>query len=92
MENYPKHIYPTLLKDADGETFRLQQTCVALQKLENEAKHYEAVRKNINDITIFFLKFLYQLEHFLLYRVHLVLEPLFPVLDSLLVHHWERLG
>ena len=88
MENYPKHIYPTLLKDADGETFCLQQTCVALQKLENEAKHYEAVRKNINDITIFFLKFLYQL----LYRVHLVLEPLFPVLDSLLVHHWERLG
>ena len=27
--------------------------------------------KNINDITIFFLKFLYQLEHFLLSRVHL---------------------
>ena len=31
--------------------------------------------KNINDITIFFLKFLYQLEHFLLSRVHLVWEP-----------------
>ena len=45
MENYPEHIYPTLPKDGDGETFRLQQTCVALQKLENEAKHYEAVRK-----------------------------------------------
>ena len=46
MENYPKHLYPTLPKDGDGETFRLQQTCVALQKLENEAKHYEALRKN----------------------------------------------
>ena len=45
MENYPEHIYPTLPKDGDGETFRLQQTCDALQKLENEAKHYEAVRK-----------------------------------------------
>ena len=45
MENYPEHIYPTLTKDVDGETFRIQQTCVALQKLENEAKHYEAVRK-----------------------------------------------
>ena len=48
MENYPEHIYPTLPKNGDGETFRLQQTCVAfvaLQKLENEAKHYEAVRK-----------------------------------------------
>ena len=39
MENYPEHIYPTLPKDGDGETFRPQQTCVALQKLENEAKH-----------------------------------------------------
>ena len=39
MENYPEHIYPTLPKDEDGETFRIQQTCVALQKLENEAKH-----------------------------------------------------
>ena len=57
MENYPEHIYRTLPKDGDGETFRLQQTCDALQKLENEAKHYEA-----------------------------------PVLGSLLVHHWERLG
>ena len=47
MENYPEHIYPTLPKDGDGETFRLQQTCVALQKLENEAKHCEAVRKKI---------------------------------------------
>ena len=45
MEIYSLHIYPTLPKDGDGETFRLQQTCVALQKLENEAKHYEAVRK-----------------------------------------------
>ena len=45
MENYPEHIYPTLPKDGDGETFRLQQTCDALQKLENEGKHYEAVRK-----------------------------------------------
>ena len=45
MENYPEHIYPTLPKDGDGETFRLQQTSDALQKLENEAKHYEAVRK-----------------------------------------------
>ena len=45
MENYPEHIYPTLTKDVDGETFRIQQTCVALQKLENEAKHYESVRK-----------------------------------------------
>ena len=45
MENYPEHIYPTLPKDGDGETFRLQQTCVALQKLENDSKHYEAVRK-----------------------------------------------
>ena len=45
MENYPEHIYPTLPKDGDGETFRLQQTCDALQKLENEAKHYEAVHK-----------------------------------------------
>ena len=33
------------LKDGDGETFRLQQTCDALQKLENETKHYETVRK-----------------------------------------------
>ena len=38
-------MYPTLPKDGDGETFRLQQTCDALQKLENEAKHYETVRK-----------------------------------------------
>ena len=45
MENYPEHIYPTLPKDVDGETFRIQQTCVALQKLENEAKHYETVGK-----------------------------------------------
>ena len=45
MENYPEHIYPTLPKEGDGETFRLQQTCDALQKLENEAKHYETVRK-----------------------------------------------
>ena len=45
MENYPEHIYPTLPKDGDGETFRLQQTCDALEKLENEAKHYETVRK-----------------------------------------------
>ena len=45
MENYPEHIYSTLPKDGDGETFRLQQTCDALQKLENEAKHYETVRK-----------------------------------------------
>ena len=45
MENYPEHIYPTLPKDGNGETFRLKQTCDALQKLENEAKHYEAVRK-----------------------------------------------
>ena len=29
----------------DGETFRLQQTCDALQKLKNETKHYETVRK-----------------------------------------------
>ena len=34
MENYPEHIYPTLPKDVDGETFRIQQTCNALQKLE----------------------------------------------------------
>ena len=33
MENYPEHIYPTLLKDGDGETFHLQQTCDALQKI-----------------------------------------------------------
>ena len=45
MENYRENIYPTLPKDADGETFRLQQTCDALQKLENETKHYETVRK-----------------------------------------------
>ena len=45
MENYPEHTYPTLPKEGDGETFRLQQTCDALQKLENEAKHYETVRK-----------------------------------------------
>ena len=32
MENYSEHIYPTLPKDGDGETFRLQQTCVALPK------------------------------------------------------------
>ena len=45
MENYPEHRHPTLPKDGDGETFRIQQTCDAIQKLENEAKHYEAVRK-----------------------------------------------
>ena len=38
MENYPEHIYPLLPKDGDGETFCLQQTCDALQKLKNEAK------------------------------------------------------
>ena len=45
MENYRENMYPTLPKDGDGETFRLQQTCDALQKLENETKHYETVRK-----------------------------------------------
>ena len=29
-------MYPTLPKDGDGETFRLQQTCDALQKLERD--------------------------------------------------------
>ena len=38
MENYRENMYPTLPKDGDGETFRLQ-------KLENETKHYETVRK-----------------------------------------------
>ena len=32
MENYPENIYPTLPKDVDGKTFRLQQTCVAFTK------------------------------------------------------------
>ena len=45
MENYPEHLYPTLPKDGDSETFRLQQTCDALQKLGNEAKQYGTVRK-----------------------------------------------
>ena len=45
MENYRENMYPTLPKDGDGETFCLQQTCDALQKLENETKHYETVRK-----------------------------------------------
>ena len=45
MENYSKNMYTKLPKDGDGETFRLQQTCDALQKLENEAKHYKTVRK-----------------------------------------------
>ena len=45
MENYRENMYPALPKDGDGETFRLQQTCDALQKLENETKHYETVRK-----------------------------------------------
>ena len=45
MENYRENMYSTLPKDGDGETFRLQQTCDALQKLENETKHYETVRK-----------------------------------------------
>ena len=45
MENYSKNMYLTLPKDGDGETFRLQQTCDALQKLENEAKHHKIVRK-----------------------------------------------
>ena len=38
-------MYPTIPKDGNGETFWLQQTCDASQKLENEAKHYETVRK-----------------------------------------------
>ena len=38
-------MYPTIPKDGNGETFWLQQTCDALQKLKNEAKHYETVRK-----------------------------------------------
>ena len=45
MENYRENMYSTLPKDGDGETFRLQQTCDTLQKLENETKHYETVRK-----------------------------------------------
>ena len=45
MENYSKNMYPTLPKDGDCKTFRLQQTCDALQKLENEAKHCKTVRK-----------------------------------------------
>ena len=53
MENYRENIYPTLPKDGDGETFRLQQTCDALQKLENETKHYETVRKKYKRISRF---------------------------------------
>ena len=45
MENHLENMYPTLPKDGDGETFHLQQTCDALQKLENKTKHYETVRK-----------------------------------------------
>ena len=88
MENYPEHIYPTLPKDEDGETFRLQQTCVALQKLENEAKHYEAVRKK------------YKRYHDFLSKVSVSTGTLSFISSasglgtalSLLVHHWERLG
>ena len=29
MENYRENMYPTLPKDGDGGTFRLQQTCDA---------------------------------------------------------------
>ena len=36
--------------------------------------------RNINGIAIFFLKFLYQLEQFLLSRVHLLWAQPFPVL------------
>ena len=45
MENYRENMYPTSPKDGEGETFRLQQTCDALQKFENETKHNETVRK-----------------------------------------------
>ena len=54
MENYRENMYPTLPKDGDGETFRLQQTCDALQKLENETKHYETVRKKYKRYHDFF--------------------------------------
>ena len=36
-------IYPEAPKD--GKTFRLQQSCRVLEKLEKEAKHYASVRK-----------------------------------------------
>ena len=87
MENYHENIYPRLPKDGDGATFRLQQTCDALQKLENEAKHYETVRKKYKRYHDFFLKFLYQLGHFLLFQVHLVWGPPFLVLVFPLEHH-----
>ena len=46
MEDYNK-IYPEVPKEnpKDGKTFRLQQSCRALENLEKEAKHYASVRK-----------------------------------------------
>ena len=48
--------------------------------------------RSINDITIFFLKFLYQLGHFLLSQVRLVKGPPFLVLAFPLGPHWEAIG
>ena len=55
MEEYNK-IYPEVPKETpkdkiypeapkDGKTFRLQQSCLVLENLEKEAKHYTSVRK-----------------------------------------------
>ena len=56
MESYCENMYPALPKDGYGESFRIQQTCDALQKLENETKHYETVRKKYKRYHDFFSK------------------------------------
>ena len=92
MGNYRENMYPTLPKDGDGETFRLQQTCDALQKLENETKHYETVRKKYKQYHDFFSKVSVSAGTLLLSQVRLVLGPPFLVLAFPLGPHWEAIG
>ena len=94
MENYRENIYPTWPKDGDGETFRLQQTCDALQKLENETKLYETVRKKYKRYHDFLSKVSVSagtLSFISSAALEMVFGPPFLVLAFPLEHHWERL-
>ena len=90
MESYREGLYPALPKD--GESFRLQQACGALQKLEDEAKHSEVMRRK------------YKRYHDALAKVSVTAGTLsfissasgvgtvLSVLASPPAHLWERLG